>query len=79
MQRLDQGLSDLQENVFRNGVTIEQGLDRGVQCAICQGQRQSSSQVSVEAYQEHARVEAPISRLRGGFAKPVSFLRGGFF
>ena len=54
-QRLDQGLSDLQETVFRNGVTIERGLEE-CNARIAQGQRQNSSQASVEAYQvQHAR------------------------
>ena len=53
-QRLDQGLSDLRENGFRNGVTIERGLDE-CNARITQGQRQSNLQVSAEVYQEHAR------------------------
>ena len=53
-QRVDQGLRDLQENVFRNGVTTERGLEE-CNARIAQEQRQSSSQVSVEAYQEHVR------------------------
>ena len=44
-QRLDQGLSDLQENVFRNGVSIDRGLEERHR-RIAQGLPSSSQQVS---------------------------------
>ena len=53
-QRLDQGLSDLQENIFRNGVAIDRCFEE-CKRQIAQGLPSSSRQVSLEAYQEHAR------------------------
>ena len=53
-QRLDQGLTDLKENVFLNSVAVER-LREDCQREIEKVRTLSGQQISVEAYQEHAR------------------------
>ena len=53
-QKLDKGLSDLQENVFYNASSIDR-VAESCKRQIAQVQTLSGQQISVEAYQEHAR------------------------
>ena len=53
-QKLDRGLSDLQENVFNNATSIDH-VAESCKRQIAQVQTPSGQQISVEAYQEHAR------------------------
>ena len=54
-QRLDQGLSDLQDNVFQNAVSIDR-VAEDCKRQIAQSIPLSGQKISMEAYQEHARV-----------------------
>ena len=53
-QRLDQGLSDLKENVFLNSVPVDR-LREDCKREMEKNRTLSGQQISVEAYQEHAR------------------------
>ena len=53
-QRLDQGMNDLQENVYQSAVSIDRAAE-DCKRQIAQSVSSSSQQISMEAYQEHAR------------------------
>ena len=68
-QRIDQGLNDLQENVYQNAVSVDR-VKEDCRRQIAQSLSSSSQQVSMEAYQEHARgtenaLEQYLSQLAG--------------
>ena len=76
-QKLDKGLSDLQENALYNASSIDR-VAESCKRQIAQVQTLSGQQISVEAYQEHARgTENALEQCRSQLAEQAVRIETG--